>query len=423
MRKLLLGIGIVIAMTALDSGMAHAQRRMIVLIDASGSMTLPRPGDVANPTRFHAAKSRSTDAVLAQEMAGLAGVAVYTFQDTTVTARTAGFVDVNTALDAIDALDPNATPFGATPLAGSMCDMINIFIADTATTKILQVSSDGEENFTPMAHECWGPFSMSPTYPYTLGSWQNLVAVKAEGAAIVQVDLFTSVAFGLAASRGFDPEAALVAKAGRATARIATLDEERPPTLVEFFTALTQHTGGTLTVVDDVAPVPILGDFTADQCVDRSDLIAHARAFGGSDARFDLNLDGKVDYADYTLERARVMPSCAAPDPYVQRAPVVCNGAKTVTIDANVIEDGSFDINATGACRIIIRNAMLVSGQNTINIVGSAFITVDNSLLVGPNWLRSTGAVFLSAGNTIFHGARQTSGGFHYVDRGGNVFE
>ena len=64
-RSLVVGM-IVVLCTVLGHASAHAQRRMLVLIDASGSMTLPRPGDLVNPTRFHAAKTLATRRVLEQ---------------------------------------------------------------------------------------------------------------------------------------------------------------------------------------------------------------------------------------------------------------------------------------------------------------------------------------------------------------------
>jgi hypothetical protein len=433
-RILLAGLALVLTM-AVGTTAAHAQRRMLVLIDSTGSMSLPRTGDAVNPTRFHAAKALASQRVLEQDAVSvLSGVAVYTFHDDSAQARTAGFVDVNTALDAIDALDPIADVGGITPLAGSMCDAIDTLVANGGTTRILQVSSDGEENATPVTHHCFGPGSTSSTAPFSAGSWQNLVYNYAVGKVIVQIDLFnTAPISGLAAraAKAADPEAGVTAQArSRSTVMspFAAAADDRPPTLEEFFGALAQATGGQLIVAHDEEALPVYADLNGDRCVDRSDAIAMARAFGQTvplvDGRFDLDRDGKVGFADYATLLANRTPGCGAPDPYTPRAPFVCTGARRFVIDGQSIEDGGITVDARGACEIIIRNSLIVSGQNAIKIVGSAVIRVDNSILVGENAVVSaTGASLLSAANTIFHGKKQVSGAFAYLDRGGNVWE
>src|ERR1044071_693178 len=154
-RRLLIATTMVAA-TIVGASAAHADRKMLVLIDATGSMSIQR-ADLQ--TRFEAARQRAVDQIGVQAGLGLAGVAVYTFSDNTSTLQTVGgvngFVSVNAAITKI-AGDPNAVPpippldlftvgGGITPLAGSMCKAVDDLMATGATTKILEVASDGEQ--------------------------------------------------------------------------------------------------------------------------------------------------------------------------------------------------------------------------------------------------------------------------------------
>jgi hypothetical protein len=430
-RLLLTSLVVVIATLAAGSKDAHAQRRMLVLIDATGSMTLPRPGDMINPTRFHAAKALATQRVLEQDALGLDGVAVYTFQDASATLRTVGgFVPTNDALIAIDGLNPNTVPFGITPLAGSMCDAVDTLVLDGGATKILQVSSDGEENATPAAHPCFGPFSTIATEPFSAGSWQNKVYVKAVGAVIVRIDLFNPAPIiSFAAQAAADPEGGGTAMQQQFASIAAAAINDRPPTLEEFFGALARATGGQLVVAHDEEPLPVFADMDGDRCVNRTDAILLARQFGRSipavDGKFDLNQDGVVGFADYQiLLDHRTNPACGAPDPYVLRAPISCHGAQIINITGAVIESTALAVDVRGACKVTISDSLLVAGQDAIKIVGAGLVTVDNSIIVGEHGaLVAVGATKLSAANTIFHGLKQTVGAFLYIDRGGNIWE
>lgn len=429
-RILLTGLVVVLATLAAGSRDAHAQRRMLVLIDATGSMTLPRPGDALNPTRFHAAKALATQRVLEQDALGLDGVAVYTFQDSSATLRTpGGFVPTNDALLAIDGLDPNTIPFGITPLAGSMCDAVDTLVTDGGAVKILQVSSDGEENATPLGHPCQGTFSTIATEPFSAGSWQNKVYVKAVGAVIVRIDLFNPAPIiSLSAAAAADPEGGGHAMQQTFATVAAAAIDDRPPTLEEFFGQLARATGGQLVVAHDEDPLPVFADMNEDRCVNRTDALLLARKFGQAvpvvDGKFDLNQDGVVGFADYQILLDNRTPGCGAPDPYTQRNPIACHGAQIITIDGAVIESSGITIDGRGACKINIRNSLVVSGVDAIKIFGAAIVTVDNSIMIGEHGaLTAVGATKLSAANTVFHGKRQTIGAFLYIDRGGNVWE
>ena len=444
-RRLLIATTMVAA-TIVGASAAHADRKMLVLIDATGSMSIQR-ADLQ--TRFEAARQRAVDQIGVQAGLGLAGVAVYTFSDNTSTLQTVGgvngFVSVNAAITKI-AGDPNAVPpippldlftvgGGITPLAGSMCKAVDDLMATGATTKILEVASDGEENATPMTDPCFGPFSTDPNPPYTTGSWQNLVLAKVQNAPIqVQIDLFDPGPItGFAAFAAFtaNPEAEQSAVMNLATAgSMLVAAGEGPPTLQDFFTEIARVSGGRLTVLEDTqTSVPVIGDADGNSCVDRSDAIAVARSFGQTgdpqDLAFDFDNSGKVGFVDYANEVGRFTPGgCGTPDPYTPRAPIVCRGAIFISMNAQVIENGGITVDARGSCQINIVNSLIVSGQNALDIRGSALITVSNSIIVGEgNAIRSDGATMVIAKDSVFHGPRTITGAFAFVDLGGNTFE
>ena len=433
LRGMLFGIIGVLGVIGVSPA-AHADRKMVVLIDASGSMTTARPADPTNPTRFAAAKARAVDQVRAQAKIGLDGVAVYTFSDVTATVQTLGFVGVNEALTAIGGLDLFTVGGGDTPLAGSVCDVVDVLVGTGATVKVLGLSSDGEENSTPLSHPCQGPFSAIPDAPYSDGSWQNKVLnYVVDHGVTPYIDLFNPDPIISFAARAADPEAARTAQA-RATSPIAKLAAGAatagPPTLAAFFTELAREAGGRLTVIDDgTAKLPVTGDLSGDGCVDRSDALRIARGFGQvgdpQDLPLDLDGDGVVGFADYALAVASFTPGgCGTPDPYVARAPIVCTGLTTVTVTGQAIDGGGITVDARGACQLVIKNSLIVSGQSAIKVVGAAVITVDNSILVGENAvLTSSGATVLSAAKTVFHGKRSVPGALLYIDRGGNTWE
>jgi hypothetical protein len=436
-KNLFIGIAAVLA-TVAGASAAHADRKMLVLLDASGSMGIQR-ADLQ--TRFDAAKARALDQIGIQAGLGLDAVAVYTFSDTTSTLQTVGgFVDPNVALATIGGLDLFTVGGGATPLAGAMCDAVDALIAVTATEKILEVASDGLENNTPAAHACAGIDSASSTPPYTPGSWQNKVLAKVNAAGIaVQIDLFDSGPITTLAARfatALDPEASLTSQArarsafSMMAAPSAVAAEDGPPTLEQFFTEIARASGGRLTVIADTTPsLPVAGDFTGDGCIDRADAIAVARKFNRTgepqDNATDLNLDGTTGFADYATVLTRFTPGgCGKPDPYVHREPVVCRGGQVLVIDGAAIENGGITVDARGACQIVVRNSLIVAGQNAIDIRGTALITSENSIFVGQNAVVSSlGASMLIAKNSVFHGAKKVTGAFVYVDLGGNTWE
>lgn len=434
-------VAVTLAAVMATTAPAHAGTSLLLLIDGSGSMTTPRPvGDrfddaiAGARTAIHDVEIGLTDATKPLT------VALYAFQGNSSSpiALTGGaFVSANDARDALDCLrPPNPLPQGlvcaqgpfavggGTPLAGGMCAAADTLFGRAGETKLMHISSDGEENTTTTG----GCEGVNGTYNastgWSAGSWQANVVNHFTGKGIAtSTTLF--VLPGLPFAPPTDPEGILSPKA-RSLAATAAASTGLTP-LEQFFTTIAVATGGHLTVVRDDEPLPVAGDHNGDRCVDRSDAILVARAFGPVapplDGSFDLNFDGKVDFADYLIEASQITSTCGA-DPYVSAAPLVCSGSKRVVIDGRSITDGGVTIDARVSCQITIKNSLIVSGKSAITIVGTAAVIVDHSILVGQDAVLATdGAVVLSAANSVFHGATTVHGAFTYVNRGNNIFE
>lgn len=440
MRWIRSAVALATIMTA--SAVAHAADfRMFVLIDASGSMTTSAAGG----TRFDAAKQAALDDIGAVSDA-LAPtdtllVAVYTFHcldflcapGEQVLDRKSGaadglaaFVSKNSAIITIGNLTVANDVAGSTPLAGATCSAVDILTGLFPTsTKILSVSSDGEENATTSGPcQNVGPFyTGSPPYP--TDSWQFKTINHFSGSGVIPHIWLFELSFSFRAPMTPDPERILTAEARLRAVTPSAISGLTP--LEEFFTILARANGGTLNVVFDDQQLPVPGDLNGDRCVDRTDAILVARQFGPlvlpADGRHDLNFDLTVDFTDYRVQVSRITPTCG-PDPFVSRAPLVCKNGGQVVIDGQAIEDGGTTIDARGSCEVVIKNSLIVSGQNAITIVGSAKITADNSIIVGQSAVVvQHGGGVISAGNTIFHGKIDFQGSLQLVDRGGNVFE
>jgi hypothetical protein len=438
-RKVLATALIAAATLAVHSGTAHAGRKMLVLIDASGSMTTLRSD---GQTRYQAAVLRSDSQILNEAMMGLDGVAIYTFQDTTMTARTAGFVDVNTARTVLNDLDDvgepgEVAPFGVTPLAGSMCDAIDALVAATTASdiRIMQLSSDGEENATDPLHACFGPFSSINIPPFEDGSWQNKVHVKAtssqpgetDATVNVRVDLFNyTPVIGLLAATNHD----VVAETGPTTmatkvAARAAVSLAQAPTLEEFFGALTQATGGQLSVIDDNMALPVIGDLGDDGCVDFYDTLQVAVRFGQKtpavDGKYDRDADGTVTFNDYLNVLAHVTPECVA-NSHVVAQNLHCKGGSLV-VDGKFIDDAATTITAYGSCKLTIKNSIIVAGDTALKIYGAARVKLENSHVISANTLVDLwGAAFVSAKNSSLKGQIKTTGAVVFQDLGGNTW-
>jgi len=428
--------GSVAAVLMLAAGTAAADRTMVVVLDATGSMQTIRPDN--NKMRYAQAKvdAEARVTLLAGDVQGLSKVAVYKFFGTGAVLETPisptspdGFV---TPGEAVAAIRASTVTSDLTPLATAMCQAVDAARGSgspSTTVRFLEVFSDGAENNSTTL--CAGPFSMIlNTAPFDDGSWQNQVWDRTtHPVPVVTVDttLYHSETGSFQFASAEDPETAQLAALGRRPANaFAATAAGGPATDADLFAALAADTGGTFTEVVDTAPVPVVGDLDGDFDVDRNDAIIMARRFGApAIASFDLDDNGKIGFGDYALLVARFGTGSGtpAPDPYQPGQTVVCNG-QTITIDSQVIEASSITIQSTGVCHVIIRNSLIVSGAAAINVRGLALVEVDNSIIVGEGqWLDSTGSTLLSAANSVFHGPRKFSGVFAYVDRGGNTFE
>jgi hypothetical protein len=416
---------------------AHARTlRLAVVIDASGSMVITRSNtDGKGATRFAAAKVLAREKIFELAQAIVDGddllVSVDTFRGAaTANHHTAGFVDPEVAAIAIDGLTIELNVGGSTPLGGAVCAAADALATTDADVQSLYLASDGEENSTPPGHPCQGSVfrgTVTAVSDYPEESYQAKVIRRirtTSPAVIVTVDLFQPQNVTLAAPLGsLELEGVAPAAAGSLPVpAVAALDP-----LEQFFTLLTETTGGQLTVARDDQALPISGDLNSDRCVDRNDAILVARGFGPIVApvgiRLDLNLDRAIDFADYLIQLARITPSCG-PDSYAPRAPVVCTGPGQIVIDGKSVESGGITIDVRSACQIVIRNSLIVSGQNAIRIDGSAVVRVDNSIIVGQNALIGTrGTIILSAANSVFHGPLTINGALNFINRGGNIFE
>ncbi|MEO7735833.1 MAG: dockerin type I domain-containing protein [Kofleriaceae bacterium] len=434
-----------------------------MLLDASFSMSTARNNaDGKGAIRWEAAKSFAADRIHENEIitdVRPLKVAVYSFRgdDQAPILHTNGFADPQEAKDAIECLtenpagvpatdvDCNTThdaglPFelggisaGNTPLALALCQSADTLAAFAGDGKILRLFSDGEEN-SSLTSLCAGDPGVVGVYDPVgktwgpAGSWQaKSIGYYLSKGIIVKTDLLETppIVFPTLVGGGRDLEG-VAAPADRLRALTVSASTGLNP-LEQFFTSLAEATGGDVTITHDDELLPVLGDQNGDRCVDHTDAIAVARAFGPivppATGAFDFNGDGVVDFSDYLSQLAHITGTCGS-DPYVARAPIVCTGGTRVVIDGQSLEDEGITIDARGACQITIKNSLIVSGKNAITIVGTATITVDNSVIVGQTAVISQrGSGVLSAANSKFHGKLDTKGAFIYVNRGGNIFE
>lgn len=433
---------------ALMCSPAYAERSLVILLDGTGSMTAIRDDGtcgMACPTRFEAAVDAAVDDLLLLNSSteGIEQAAVFMFYSPETAVPLTGTPGNPFVTTITGELDPTSVEYAlrnaavtpwATPLAGAMCDAVTAARDSTPSsiftppTRWLKVYTDGEENATDPASMCAGPPStVLHEAPFDDGSWHQKVYQHTTNplpSVVVDATLYTNLGNPFAFSTFSTPPATEIgATPGPSGFSILAA----PVTDLEFFTILTRDNGGQMTVVDDSAPAPVIGDLDFDFDVDRDDAIALARAFGTPATReHDLDENGSIGFSDYTRLLARFGDGTGtpAPDPYTQGTVVNCVGFGTVTIENKVIEAGGLTIRGTGACSVVIRNSLIVSGSTAITTTGVASLRVDDSYIVGEGaWLQSAGVFTLSAANTVFHGPRQSLGVFAYQNRGGNTFE
>lgn len=414
----------------LAASTAHADRSMVVLLDATGSMQQIRSdGD----TRYQAAVKQARTRVYTAasvETEGLVNVAVLQFNSATGTISLSGGTATNptfvTPYEADLIIASSSVSIYGTPLADALCDTIDAarLISLTTTDRLIEAYTDGAENASDPAR-CGGPFSTTGN-PFDLGSWQHNVWTRAidgtKHAVQISTVLYTDVATIRAGNAAGTPPPEVGAPARARSSFLGYISDE------QFFTELTAATGGAFTVVRDDAPLPVFADIDGDGDVDRNDAIALARRFGKpTRGGGDLDASGAIGWKDYAILLGHLGAGSGtpAPDPYVRAQPISCTGdSAQVVLDGKVIEDGGITISANEKCHVIIRNSLIVSGGAAIRVRGGARLTVDSSIIVGEGaWISGTGSTTLSAANSVFHGAEQTAGKLKLTDRGGNVFE
>lgn len=403
---------------------AHADRSMVVLLDASGSMTEIRSDNI---TRYRAAQNEAASRVETAarfEVEGLVNVAVLQFNSATGTISLSGGTAANpTFVDpvaAVGIINTSSVSVFGTPLADGLCDTIDAarLLSLTTTDRLIEAYTDGQEN-TSDPTKCGGDPSQTGN-PFDPGSWQNKVWLKAtdsnETAVQISTTLYTDVTNPFASGTGNSEVGAPSARPFISTL-LGFISDER------FFAELTAATGGTFTVVTDADPLPVFADVDRDFDVDRDDAIELARQFGAPATRtYDLDASGSIGFSDYAILISRF--ATGAPDRFSDGNAFTCGNNDVLVLDGLAIEDGGITIDARSKCTITIRNSLIVSGDSAIRIRGAARLTVDNSILVGEGaWVRGAGVVTLSAANSVFHGAQVVDGSVAFTDRGGNVFE
>lgn len=440
------------ATLALMCSTAYAERSIVIVLDATGSMMQVRDDGTCAPscpTRYQAAQKAAVDDLLLANGSteGVEKVAVFMFSDDQTAIRLTGTAADPFITTITGALDPTSAeyiithavaPFGSTPLAGAMCAAVTTARNSTPGSifgpphRWLKVYTDGEENFTPMSDPCFGPPSVVlKTPPFDDGSWHQKVyqlTTNPLPAVLVDTTLYVNLGNPFAFSFSTPPAPVEVVPAAAPAKPTSFSLFDTPVTDLEFFTILSTDSGGTFTAVADSAPAPVIGDLDFDFDVDRADAIVLARAFGThATTAYDLDQNGSIGFGDYTRLLSRFGNGSGTPvaDPYTQRNVVTtCGNSHQLVIENQVIEANGLTIESTSSCTITIRNSLIVSGSTAITTKGAATLILDNSYIVGEGkWLDSRGAITLSAANTVFHGARASKGAFVYHDRGGNTFE
>lgn len=219
------------------------KQRMLVLLDRTGSMNTVR--ERTQHTRCFDALERAKQDVEEFFAANPLGeVAVWTFRRPGPTAHTAGFVDRDTAIAALNS-PAVVLCSNFTPLAESMCAAVDALVAGLPnaypTELVLAVSSDGVENDSD--GECFGPGSVAGTEcgQYDAGSWQQLVCDKVLGHSVVMARYWGAFSM-VTAGGGSDTETGGTAGAGVSD--------------FAFFQNLAESSGGRFVFLDDTAGPP-----------------------------------------------------------------------------------------------------------------------------------------------------------------------
>ncbi|MEW5250068.1 vWA domain-containing protein [Microbulbifer sp. 2201CG32-9] len=291
-----------------------------VLIDRSGSMT-------TQTMRNGVVSSRCADALLEADQKVqnifLPGtqVSVWTYQNSTYSNVTGGFVSKAAALSAINSLGGQSCT-GTTPMADTVCDAIDTLkLAAPATYRTLWVLTDGVENSS--SGSCSGGSDADGIEPWDATSWQGKIwqqlfpsdtpPYQAAGAGAPEVPIYFGVfgdyIGGRVASRSMD-------LAGDTPAVSSHTQLVAASSGSGFFDMVAATSGGYVTEIDDQSSLPTSSRFDVDGtgCVDQNDLIKMLPYLDSTvppaPASLDVNGDLVVDIDDYNLVVANTGLGC-----------------------------------------------------------------------------------------------------------------
>jgi hypothetical protein len=312
LRSAFFMIATVMLLLGASSRTAKADEHVLVLLDTTGSMTLGSSGGLS---RLEVAKARIST-FLDTVPSVTSRYALWFFEGNTYT-PIFSFADNKTAAE-VKARMLIATPGGLTPLAHSVCaavdELIN-YLPSELHSKRIYMATDGEENNSPVADQCFGPSSTTLYPTLTSGSWQWKVRNKAcTGSAtspglcsagvppgltlIVDVDHLFDFVPAMSASTS-----AVLEGRGRSRGTLAPAAAAPPPNAdAAFFGGLARETRGRYAGITPSTPpaqaTPQPGDVNLDGCVNINDRALVLQQFGTPGPSADLNRDGIVNVFD-----------------------------------------------------------------------------------------------------------------------------
>lgn len=101
--------------------------------------------------------------------------------------------------------------------------------------------------------------------------------------------------------------------------------------------------------------------------------------------------------------------------------PVECSGMRAVELDAVVIDTAGVAVQASGTCRVVIRNSEIRSRAVAIAASGMSQVEIVDSIVIGREGsVEASGTSRVSARGSEFTGAVSRTGLASFDDRGGN---
>lgn len=131
----------------------------------------------------------------------------------------------------------------------------------------------------------------------------------------------------------------------------------------------------------------------------------------------------RVQVGDTVVDVPQASATSTATTPTQRRAaePVECSGMRAVELDAVVIDTAGVAVQASGTCRVVIRNSEIRSRAVAIAASGMSQVEIVDSLVIGREGsVEASGTARVSARGTEFTGAVSRSGLAAFDDRGGN---